>query len=55
MINQKSKSVMYHNFLNDLDVVKAMYADVSNEIKELLDKTSSQAQMELRKEEKKNG
>ena len=53
MINKKA--VMYHNFLNDLDVVKAMYADVSNEIKELLDKTSNQAQMELRKEEKKNG
>ena len=55
MINQKSKTVMYHNFLNDLDVVKAMYANVSDEIKELLDRASNQAQMELRKEEKKNG
>ena len=53
MINKKS--VMYHNFLNDLDVVKAMYADVSSEIKELLNRVSEQARVELRKEEKKNG
>jgi hypothetical protein len=53
MINKKSKVVLYHNFIDDLDVLKATYADVSNEVKELLDKASSQAQMELRKEEKK--
>ena len=55
MINQKSKTVMYHNFLNDLDVVKAMYADVSDDIKKLLDRASEQARFELRKGEKKNG
>ena len=53
MINKKA--VMYHNFLNDLDVVKAMYADVSSEIKELLNRVSEQARVELRKEEKENG
>lgn len=52
MINKKSKSVMYHNFLNDIDVVMAMYDDVSNEIKALLDRAREQAQMELRKAEK---
>lgn len=52
MINKKT--VMYHNFLNDLDVMKAMYSDVSDEIKNLLERASNQAQMELRKEEKKN-
>lgn len=54
MINQKSKTVMYHNFLNDLDVVKTMYADVSSEIKALLDRASEQARVELRKEEEKD-
>lgn len=46
---------MYHNFIDDLDVLKATYADVSDEIKKHLDLASNQAQMELRKEEKKNG
>lgn len=55
MIDKKSKKVMYHNFLDDLDVLKATYADVSDEIKKLLDRASEQANMELRKEEKKNG
>lgn len=55
MINKKSKKVMYHNFIDDLDVLKATYADVSDEIKKQLDRASEQANMELRKEEKKNG
>lgn len=44
MISKKSK-----------DVVKAMYADVSDDIKKQLDRASDQANIELRKEEKKNG
>lgn len=46
---------MYHNFIDDLDVLKATYADVSDEIKKLLDLASDQANTELRKEEKENG
>ena len=55
MINKKSKKVMYHNFIDDLDVLKATYADVSDEIKKQLDRASDQARFELRKGEKKNG
>jgi hypothetical protein len=55
MINKKSKKVMYHNFLDDLDVLKATYDGVSDEIKKQLDRASEQANMELRKEDKKNG
>lgn len=55
MINKKSKKVMYHNFIDDLDVLKATYADVSDDIKKLLDRASEQANIELRKGEKKNG
>jgi hypothetical protein len=55
MINKKSKKVMYHNFLDDLDVLKATYDGVSDEIKKQLDRASEQANMEIRKEDKKNG
>jgi hypothetical protein len=55
MISKKSKIVLYHNFIDDLDVLKATYADVSEDIKRLLDRASEQANVELRKEEKKNG
>lgn len=49
MINKKSKKVMYHNFLDDLDVLKATYADVSDEIKKHLDLASDQASVQFRK------
>ena len=56
MLERNNEVVYLHNLIDQIETLEVMYDGmVGEEIIALLKQAKSQAQMELRKEEKKNG
>ena len=56
MLNRNSKAVYLHNLADQLETLEVIYDGiVSEDIIDLIKQAKSQTQVELRKEDKKNG